>query len=124
MRSSQSALKGKLLSHVAMGASWESFVIEQLISSAGPEVQPWFYRTSAGAEIDLLLDVKPSQFWAFEIKHSSAPRPAKGFHIACVDVAAARKLVVHSGSRSYRDGSGVSFMPLRAAMAQFRALRS
>ena len=112
-----------LLDHIVLGASWEGFVIEQLIASAGSDTQPWYYRTSAGAEIDLLLETAPSRLWAIEIKHNTAPVPSKGFHIACNDTQAERKIIVHSGEHVYRDSNGVDFLPLREAMKQVRALR-
>ena len=47
--------KETLLAHPVVGASWEGFVIENLLASLPPGVQAYFYRTSGGAEIDLLL---------------------------------------------------------------------
>jgi len=65
-----------------VGGSWEGFVIENLIDAAPPGTQPWFYRTSAGAEIDL-LELSGGEPWAIEVKPSSAPSVSKGFRFAC-----------------------------------------
>ncbi len=62
-----------LLGHPILGKSWEGFVIENILSVLPPMVQPYFYRTSAGAEIDLLLETGMNDFWAIEIKASRPP---------------------------------------------------
>jgi uncharacterized protein len=111
-----------LLSHITLGASWEAFVTEQLICASGPEVHPWYYRTAAGAEIDLLLEVAPGRLWAVEVKHSSKPVPSKGFHLASADVGAERRIVIYTGSHRYADSSGVEYMPLPEAITEVRAL--
>ena len=111
-----------LLSHITLGASWEAFVIEQLISAAGADVHPWYYRTSAGAEIDLLLEIAPGRLWAVEVKHSSKPVPSKGFHIASADVSAERRIVIYTGSHRYSDSNGVEYLPLPDAIAEVRTL--
>jgi uncharacterized protein len=68
------------LGHPVVGASWEGFVIENLLASAPRGVQGYFYRTSGGAEIDLLLACPDGRLWAMEIKRSLAPRPERGCH--------------------------------------------
>jgi len=69
---------GRLLDQAWVGASWEGFVIEQILGhldTLGLENQPYFLRTSDGHEIDLLVDVG-GQRWALEIKLTSRPAPA------------------------------------------------
>ena len=91
-----------LTGHPVMGASWEGFVIENLLA-----VAPWwtlasFYRTAAGAEIDLVLELPGRTApWAVEIKHSLAPRPTRGFHQAIEDVKPERTFVVYAGTERY-----------------------
>ena len=58
---------------------------------------PLFYRTSAGAEIDLLLEITGHGLWAIEIKLRLHSRPRPGFHIACEDLRPAKRFVVNSG---------------------------
>jgi len=65
-------------------------------------VQAYFYRTSGGAEIDLLLAWPDDRLWAIEIKRSLAPRVERGFHAACADLKPARKFVVYPGQERYR----------------------
>ena len=69
-----------------------------LVSLASPGTNTWFYRTSAGAEIDLLLDFAAGHRNAVEIKRSvSDPRPSKGFHLACDDLKVQGRWVVYPG---------------------------
>lgn len=82
----------QLLGHIFVGASWESFVIEQICASL-PEWTPAFYRTGGGAEIDLVLH-RADVCIAVEAKASASPRVGRGFHEAAADIRAARKYVV------------------------------
>ena len=90
-----------LLSHPVVGASWEGFVIENLLAVAPEGVEGYFYRTSGGAEIDLLLHFPDGKLWAVEIKRSLTPRPRRGFHSGCDDLKPARRFVVYPGSETY-----------------------
>ena len=67
----------ELYGHPVFGASWEGWCIEQIIGSL-PLWQPFFYRTSSGEEIDLVL-VRGKRRLAFEIKASLTPHLSKGF---------------------------------------------
>ncbi len=96
-----------VIGHPVVGGSWEGWVIENLLAVAPQATQAFFYRTSSGAELDLLLDLPKRQRWAIEIKRSSAPAMSKGFHIAADDVKATRRFVVHSGHESYPLGKEV-----------------
>ncbi|RMF82076.1 MAG: ATP-binding protein [Nitrospirae bacterium] len=103
-----------LLGHPVAGASWEGFAVESLLRAAPERSQASFYRTAAGAEIDLLLDLGGrAGLWAIEVKRGSAARPSRGFHLACADLSPARKLVVHGGSERYPLPHGVEAVPLR-----------
>ena len=57
-----------------------------LIAAAPDGTEASFYRTSAGAEIDLVLRFPGNRLWAIEAKRSSAPKVEKGFHFACEDL--------------------------------------
>lgn len=93
----------RLLGHPIVGPSWEGFVIENVLLAAPRGSNAWFYRTSAGAEIDLLLELAPEELWAMEVKRSlSSPQPSKGFHVACEDVKAKRRFVIYPGEERYR----------------------
>jgi predicted AAA+ superfamily ATPase len=105
-----------LLAHPVVGASWEGHVIESLLGVAPAEVIPSFYRTSAGAEIDLLLSWPNGEHWAIEIKRSTAPKVERGFHNACEDIQPSRKWLVYSGTEAYPMRDGIEAMPLHLAM--------
>jgi predicted AAA+ superfamily ATPase len=104
--------KEALLSHPVVGASWEGFVIENLLACANTDVKAHFYRTSGGAEIDLLLAWPGGDLWAIEIKRSLAPKVERGFHAACEDLKPARKLLVYPGQESFPLGADVRAMSL------------
>lgn len=70
---------GALMGHPALGASWEGWVIEQILAQAPVGSRPSFLRTASGNEIDLLLELPGGQLRAIEIKHAASPRVGKGF---------------------------------------------
>ena len=106
-----------VLAHPVAGGSWEGFVIENLLATAPDWVQPFFYRTQAGAEVDLVLEFDPANRWAIEIKRSaSRPTPSKGFHTACDDLQAQRRIVVYGGTRAFPQPNGVETLPLDGLM--------
>jgi hypothetical protein len=88
-----------------VGASWEGFVIENLLAAAPGDTQASFYRTTAGAEIDLVLDIPGQGRWAIEIKRGLGARPERGYHIACEDLAPTRRFVVGPGQDRYPLGT-------------------
>jgi hypothetical protein len=107
-----------LLGHPAVGASWEGFALENLITAAGPNVAAHFFRTSSGAEIDLLLHWPGGELWAIEVKRSLAPKVERGFHMACDDLQPQRKFVVYPGLESYPLGHNIQAVPLTALCQQ------
>lgn len=111
-----------VLSHPVAGPSWEGFAIENLIAAAPFGTVPWFYRTTAGAEIDLLLQLPDQQLWAIEIKRTTAPRTSRGFELAANDLAAARRFVVYSGAEEFPLSAETTAAPLETAMAELAAL--
>jgi predicted AAA+ superfamily ATPase len=94
--------KEALLGHPAAGPSWEGMAIENILAAAGPQVQGSFYRTSHGAEIDLILHWPNGEEWAIEIKRSLSPTPERGFHTALADLEPQRALIAYPGTESYR----------------------
>lgn len=113
--------KERLLGHPVAGSSWEGFVIDNLLASAPPGTRATFYRTAAGAEIDLLLEMRSGSPWAIEAKRSGSwPNPAKGFHIACDDIAAVRRFVVYPGTESFRLDAKTEAVPLRTMIAELK----
>ncbi len=101
-----------LLGHPVVSGSWEGFVIENLIAAAPEGTVPLFYRTSAGAEIDLVLEIPGHGLWAIEIKRGANTHPQKGFFLACLDIGPQQKFVVTSGTDRYPIATGVEVIGL------------
>lgn len=102
-----------LMGHPAAGASWEGFVIEQIIRQAPSRSEFFFYRTAAGAEIDLVIR-QPGMMQpvAVEIKLSTAPKPERGFWLACDDLSVTRGYIVYPGHDRYPLKPGFDVLPL------------
>lgn len=108
--------KESLLAHPVVGPSWEGFVVENLLNCAPEGVHGHFYRSSSGAEIDLLLEWPNGDLWAIEIKRSLSPKVERGFHSACTDLKPARKLLIYPGQETWRVAEDIEAMsPLTAA---------
>ena len=82
-----------LSGHPSTGASWEGFVVEQVCGRLPSHATVSFYRTAAGAELDLIIEIGQRRF-GIEAKFSSAPKVTKGFWHACEDVGVERAYVV------------------------------
>ena len=103
-----------LAGHPVAGSSWEGFVIENLLGVAPPETQAGFYRTRAGAEVDLVLRLPGEKApWAIEIKLGLAPTPSRGLHHARKDLMPSRTWLVGSGNDRYPVGDGIEVIGLR-----------
>lgn len=113
--------KEALLAHPVVGQSWECFVIENLLVCAATKAQGYFYRTSGGAEIDLLLSWPDGSLWAIEIKRSLGPKLERGFHAACADLAPARKFVVYPGAERCRLAPDIEAISLKDMAAELVA---
>ena len=87
-----------LLGHPALGASWEGFVLENIIIGLSDKWRCSYYRTSDQHELDLVLEGPKRQTWAVEVKRSTAPKVSKVYHAACADVGATRRVVVYPGA--------------------------
>ena len=103
----------ELLGHPVAGASWEGMVIEAIIAAAPNRATPWFYRTSAGAEIDLVLELAHKRLAAFEIKRSAPAGAPANFRAASGDIAAAHRFVVYPGPESYSMGDNVKALAVQ-----------
>ncbi len=111
-----------LLGHPVAGLSWESFVIETLINAAPDRTFPSFYRTAAGAEIDLLLEIPGQGLWAVEVKRGLSPKLGKGFHFARADLKPDRCFVVYNGDERYPLQEGIDAISLRDLAALLTSL--
>jgi predicted AAA+ superfamily ATPase len=101
-----------LSGHPVAGAGWEGFVIENLIAAAPVRSMRSFYRTAAGGEIDLVLEIPGHGRWAFDIKRSRSAKPEKGFYLAVQDLKPDRQFLVNSGSERYPMTDGLEAIGL------------
>ena len=104
-----------LLSHPVLGASFEGFAMENILASAR-SFEPSFYRTGAGAEIDLVLR-RGRQVLAFELKSSTVPNVTKGFWSALEDISPDDAYVVAPVKEAYPIKHGVKVTPLLDVIA-------
>lgn len=103
-----------LAGHPVAGASWEGFVVENLLAVAPSGTAAGFYRTQSGAEIDLLIELPGARApWAVEIKLGLAPTVGRGFQNARQDINPERSFVVYSGTERYPLAHGVEAIGLR-----------
>jgi hypothetical protein len=108
----RTATSEDLRSHPAAGSSWEGFVIEQVLGKLPRGWQAHFYRTSAGAEIDLLLHDGKNKPIAVEIKYSATPQVTKGFWTAMDDLSCKKGYVIYPGAEAYPIAENVLALPL------------
>lgn len=102
-----------LLSNPVVGASWEAFAIETLLNAAPLNTTCGFYRSSNGAELDLVLNIPGKDLWAIEIKRVTNSKPKRGFYTACDDIQPKRRWLVHPGSDRYPLGDEIEAIGLR-----------
>lgn len=107
-----------LLGHPVVGGSWEGFVIENILSAAPDNALPFYYRTSHGAEIDLILEFSGREKWAIEIKRSTAPTLSKGFYLACEDVVPDKRFVVYAGEDKFPMKENITAISLSGIMEE------
>ncbi|HTT39178.1 MAG TPA: ATP-binding protein [Burkholderiales bacterium] len=98
-----------LLTHPRSGASWEGFVLEQVLRIAQPH-EAYFWATHAGAELDLLT-IKYGRRIGFEFKRTDAPSLTPSMRIAMRDLKLDRLLVLYPGSRRYALTDGIDVIP-------------
>lgn len=101
-----------LLAHPVAGASWEGMVIETAHAAMPKGTQASFYRSGAGAEVDLVLTLPAGERWAIEVKRSLAPKVERGFHHACEDLRPQRRIVVYPGAERFPLADGIDALPL------------
>ena len=112
-----------VLAHPVVGNSWEGFVTEALLNAAPVNTSAGFYRTSNGAEIDLVMNMPGHGVWAMEIKRGMGSPPRRGFYSACEDIQPAQRMVVYPAGEAFPLGKGVQAIGLRAMVERLRACR-
>jgi predicted AAA+ superfamily ATPase len=101
-----------LQGHPSLGSSWEGFVIEQIFSLMPENRETYFYRTNAGAEIDLIILDKKNSPIAIEIKYSLSPGLSRGFWTAFKELSCHRGYVIYPGNESYPIGKNILVLPI------------
>lgn len=106
-----------LLGHPVVGGSFEGFVVENL-AAAATQATCHYYRTSGGAEIDLVLAWPDGALWAVEVKRSLAPKVERGFHAACDDLEPERRFVVYPGGERWSLAGDIEVLGLTDLVAE------
>lgn len=101
-----------VLAHPVAGAGWEGLVIESVHATMPDGTQAQFYRSGAGAEVDLVLTLPGGARWAIEIKRSLSPKVERGFYHACEDLEPERRIVVYPGTDPFPLPNGIEVMSL------------
>jgi predicted AAA+ superfamily ATPase len=104
-----------LARHPKAGASWEGWVIEEILAGLAP-TGAYFWATHQGAELDLLL-LRGTRRFGVEIKRSDAPGLTPSMRIAMADLALERLAVVYPGRKRYRLAEGIEAVPAAALAA-------
>ena len=103
----------ELAGHPVVGRSWEGWVIETLLSVLPLPSSASFYRTSAGAEVDLVIERAGGRTWAIEIKRSLSAKVSRGFHTARRDLNPDRTFVAYAGDERYPVAKDVEAIGVR-----------
>lgn len=110
-----------LLSNPVLGKSWEGFAVENIFSVLPSRAETYFYRTAAGAEVDLVIKMPSSEIWAVEIKHGAAPKLGKHYSQTCDDFGAAHKYILYGGDDEFPVSAGVKIISLSGLMEKLQA---
>ena len=101
-----------ILTHPKIGASWEGFIIEQILA-AEPHDEAWYWATHQGAEIDLILR-RGARLLGVECKRADAPRLTPSIRIAIDDLDLERVAIVYPGAKRFALADRVEAVPLDA----------
>lgn len=109
----------ELYGHPGAGASWEGFVIEQIISFLPENIRPFYYRTHQGAEADLVFvkGIKPAA--SIEIKLTNAPAISRGFFECIKDLKTKKNYVITPGSDDYIAKEDIHVCSLRSFIEKY-----
>jgi len=107
--------------HPKLGASWEGWVIEEIIRVVG-ERNAYFWATQSGAELDLLFMLGGERY-GLEVKYGDAPGITKSMHIALADLKLRRMFVVYPGQEAYSLAKNIEVMPLAGIKEKMLSLR-
>ncbi|MEM6734222.1 MAG: DUF4143 domain-containing protein, partial [Myxococcota bacterium] len=109
-----------LQSHPKLGASWEGFVVEQILRIVNPR-NAYFWTTHGGAKLDLLLFHRGHRI-GVEVKYADAPRTTKSMHIALRELKLDELLIVYPGEAEYPLTNSIRAMSLGGALEHLAAI--
>jgi uncharacterized protein len=109
-----------LVSHPKFGPSWEGFALDQVLRALDAESDAYFYRTQAGAELDLLV-AREGQRHGFEFKCGDAPQVTRSMHVVLADLQLTKLWVVYPGTRRYDLADRITVIPLSDLAGALRA---
>jgi predicted AAA+ superfamily ATPase len=116
--------RGDLYVHPKLGASWEGFALEGVITRLGARPEEcFFWATHTGAELDLLV-IRGSRRLGFEFKRTTAPAVTRSMRVALEDLRLADLVVVHAGTRSYVLGPRIRAVALGHLLHEVEPLQS
>lgn len=92
----------QLTLHPIIGASWEGYVVEQVMYHKPAQLSCYFYRTHSGAEADVVLVKGNKPVACIEIKYSNAPKPTKGFFTSISDLATKQNFIITPATDTYQ----------------------
>ena len=107
-----------VLSHPSAGASWEGFVIEQLIAAAGPQWQPLYFPSATGMEVDLVIERGGRVDTIMAIRRKTAPVASAGLHAAITTLKPKAAYVVHIGDATWPIPGGITAISVASLMKQ------
>jgi predicted AAA+ superfamily ATPase len=107
--------QAELVRHPKLGASWEGYVVEQVLRTLHPD-DAYFWGTHGGAELDLLL-FRRGRRYGIEVKRADAPQLTASMHNAMTDLGLERLVVIYPGSRRYALGPRVTVVPVEELAA-------
>jgi predicted AAA+ superfamily ATPase len=108
-----------LFGNLKLGASWEGFVIEQIIGSLPSHRSVSFYRTREGSELDLVIEKAGQPLAGIEIKYGSDVRPSKGNTLAANALNIKHRYVVTCESEDYTLSNGFRVCGLGKFLSQY-----
>jgi uncharacterized protein len=108
----------QLRGNPAIGASWEGYVIEQIMREAPEFSDFYYYRTQNGAEVDLLMITPNGKMVCIEIKFSAAPSISKGFYQSVEDLKPNFKYVITPSGECFDRDGGLRICPLTIFLEQ------
>ncbi len=110
-----------LLGHPVLGASWEGWAVEQIASALPSGASLSFFRTAAGAEVDLVIDFADSRRYVVEIKHTTRPSLSRGFVSAVSDLAPTHRWFVYRGEETFSLGHETTAISVAEAASRLAA---